>query len=136
VVDFLTSILLFTCPGKEEIKTLSFDEAVVNGRAIHTELKQAAVTIECVEIQDPFGPTVTDETITALVVSRETSSGGAAVNAKREEKGWKPLEVFEVDVLGSDDNKPSSIATEQFASKISSTTIRKRIAENFPASTL
>jgi phosphopantetheine adenylyltransferase len=136
VVDFLTSILLFTRPGKEEIKTISFDEAATNGRAIHTELKRAAVTIECVEIQDPFGPTVTDEVISALVVSRETSSGGAAVNAKREGKGWKPLEVFEVDVLGSDDNKSSSTATEQFAAKISSTAIRKRILENPPASTL
>jgi phosphopantetheine adenylyltransferase len=130
VVDFLSSILLFAQPEKQELETQSFDEPGVNGKAIHTRLKQARITIECVEIQDPFGPTITDETVSALVVSGETRSGGAAVNTKREEKGWKPLEVFEVDVLDALEDKPLDTETEEFAAKISSTVIRKRKAES------
>jgi phosphopantetheine adenylyltransferase len=130
VVDFLLSILFFAQPEKQELETQSFDEPRVNGKAIHTRLKQARITIECVEIQDPFGPTITDETVSALVVSRETRSGGAAVNTKREEKGWKPLEVFEVDVLDALEDKPLDTETEEFAAKISSTAIRKRKAES------
>lgn len=131
VVEFLLSVLSFTRPGKEELEIVMLDEPVVNGKAIHTKIKQAAITIECVEIQDPFGPTITDESVTALAVSGETRSGGAAVNAKRAEQGWKALEVFEVDVLDAEDGSATvTTSSESFDSKISSTAIRKRKAEN------
>jgi phosphopantetheine adenylyltransferase len=131
VVEFLLSILSFTrLRPEEEIRTLSFDEPVVNGKAIHTCLKSSMTTIECVEIQDPFGPTITDESITALVVSGETRSGGKAVNDKRVEKGWNSLEIFEIDVLDAGEAEKGTTKTEDFASKISSTAIRKRKAEN------
>jgi len=130
VVDFLLSIMLFTRSAPEEaIQTTSFDEPGPNGRAIHTRLKDCFLTIECVEIQDPFGPTITDESVTALVVSAETRSGGQAVNERRMEKGWKALEVFEIDVLDAQEDEGSSGDAENFASKISSTAIRKRRAE-------
>lgn len=130
VVDFLVTILSFAKSQKEDIVSTSFNEPVVNGRGIHTLLKQAAIIIECVEIQDPFGPTITDESVSALVVSGETRSGGAAVNTKREDKGWKSLEIFEVDVLDAQEEKHNITSTEEFAAKISSTAIRKRKAEN------
>lgn len=131
VVEFLLSILSFTrSRPEEEIRTLSFDEPIVNGKAIHTQVKSCMVTIECVEIQDPFGPTITDEDITALVVSGETRSGGKAVNDKRVEKGWNSLEVFEIDVLEAGEADEGTTKTDAFASKISSTAIRKRKAEN------
>ncbi|KAK0113601.1 hypothetical protein ONS95_013846 [Cadophora gregata] len=130
VVQFLLSILSFTRSRREDATTVdSFDEPVPNGRAIHTTIKACSITIECVEIQDPFGPTITDESVTALVVSGETRSGGQAVNDKRLEKGWKALEVFEVDVLDAEDAEGNPTKTEDFASKISSTAIRKRRAE-------
>ena len=137
VVDFLISILSFTrLRSAEEISTLSFDEPVVNGKAIHTQLKSCMITIECVEIQDPFGPTITDEDITALVVSGETRSGGKAVNDKRVEKGWNSLEVFEIDVLDAAETDEGPTKTDDFASKISSTAIRKRKADNVRSSSL
>jgi phosphopantetheine adenylyltransferase len=129
VIDFLLSILSFTRSGADEaIQTLSFDEPVPNGRAIHTKLKDCSITIECCEIQDPFGPTITDESVTALVVSGETRSGGQEVNERRLGKGWNALEVFEVDVLNAQDNGESTSNSDDFASKISSTAIRKRRA--------
>ncbi|TVY68839.1 Uncharacterized protein LSUE1_G007052 [Lachnellula suecica] len=136
VVDFLLSILSFTRSSREdEIQTLSFDEPVVNGKAIHTKLNSSSITIECVEIQDPFGPTITDESVTALIVSGETRSGGQAVNDKRTEKGWKALQTFEVDVLDAEDSEEGS-KRDDFGSKISSTAIRKRKAENYRTSSL
>ncbi|KAJ5338223.1 hypothetical protein N7452_004951 [Penicillium brevicompactum] len=86
---------------------------------------QPKLTFEFVEISDPFGPTITKENIDVIVVSRETRSGGAAVNEERLKKGWKALTVFEVDVLQSGD---AVTTTEDFESKISSTEIRRRRA--------
>jgi phosphopantetheine adenylyltransferase len=130
VVQFLLSILLFRYPStKQDLEVSTPSEPVPNGTATHTRLVPYNLTIECVQIQDPFGPTITDESVTALVVSGETRSGGQAVNDERTKKGWAPLEVFEIDVLDSGESEDSS-KTENFASKISSTAIRKRIAES------
>jgi len=77
---------------------------------------------------DPFGPTITDETITALVISAETRSGGKAVNAKRAEKEWAPLDIFEVDVLGAEEEDGTVTqgkVDETFQGKLSSTEIRR-----------
>lgn len=137
VVDFLLSVLFFTRSNSGEgVSTESFDEPVVNGRAIHTKLVAPSITIECVEIQDPFGPTITDESVTALVVSGETRSGGQAVNDKRVEKGWKALEVFEVDVLDAQDAESAGSHPDDFSSKISSTEIRRKLAETARLSSL
>jgi phosphopantetheine adenylyltransferase len=137
VVNFLLSVLHFAHGRREaEIETLAFDEPTPNGRSIHTRLKNCFIVIECVEIQDPFGPTITDESVTALVVSGETRSGGKAVNDKRAEKGWKQLDVFEVDVLNAGDTEQGTLQAENFASKISSTAIRKRKAETALTSSL
>ncbi|KFZ02983.1 hypothetical protein V501_09439 [Pseudogymnoascus sp. VKM F-4519 (FW-2642)] len=132
VINFLLPILSFTTlPTSEDITRTHFDTPVVNGRGVSTHLKSANLTIECVEIQDPFGPTITDADVTALIVSGETRDGGAAVNDKREEKGWEALEVFEIDVLdaGEDAGADGVSKTESFAAKISSTAIRRRRAE-------
>lgn len=137
VIDFLSSIMSFTRSSfREASEVVTYNETMPNGRAIHTDFKSSLITIECVEIQDPFGPTITDESVTALVVSSETRSGGQAVNDKRIEKGWRPLEVFEVDVLDAAEPREESTKTEDFASKISSTAIRKRKAENARTSSL
>jgi phosphopantetheine adenylyltransferase len=66
------------------------------------------LTVFVSELSDPFGPTITDESITAIVVTKETESGGAAVNRRREEKGWAPLEVGVVDLLMDGEKKLSS----------------------------
>jgi phosphopantetheine adenylyltransferase len=92
------------------------------------------ITIDYVEILDPFGPTITDESISALVLSQETKSGGRAINEKRQEKSWTPLKIFEVDILevntSDKDQKDSAPGTAAFESKISSTEIRRRIHQN------
>ena len=101
-----------------------------HGREVHNTLK-SGLTIKYVEIFDPCGPTITDDLITALVLSAETRGGGQVVNDKRREKGWSALEVFEVDVLDAGEAYGDSRnqTEDKFQSKISSTDIRRRIHE-------
>ncbi|KIW26396.1 uncharacterized protein PV07_09495 [Cladophialophora immunda] len=117
-----------------------------NSPTISASTNMADMTINYTQISDPFGPTITDPDITALVISAETRSGGKAVNDKRTERGWKALEVFEVDVLdagvGLDDDDDDGDLTEDapgkeeqkkgFETKISSTEIRKRLQNRAP----
>lgn len=131
VVNFLVPLLSFTTHTKADVERIRVNEDRVNGQGVVTLLKSANVQIECVVIQDPFGPTITDESVSALVVSGETRDGGKAVNDKRIEQGWEGLETFEIDVLDEKDEEDQEGArkTENYAAKISSSVIRQRRAE-------
>lgn len=125
VHDFLCSVMHFGQPDDNSIRTDRKSEPGPNGHAVHVTYPSKLV-IKYVQIMDPFGPTITDESISALVISKETRSGGAAVNAKRQEKGWASLEVFEVDVLDAGEEE---VEDETFQSKLSSTEIRRLLSE-------
>ncbi len=127
VLEFLLGILDFSPPTHQNVITKRVSAPGPNGNAVIATLGSDLI-IRCVEISDPFGPTITDESISALVISGETRSGGKAVNEKRCEKGWAALEVLEVDVLDAEeDGEAESAAVKQdFASKISSTEFRRR----------
>lgn len=126
VLRFLSSVLELSTQGWSQANSPSIDEK--DGEFVAT-LRDGTITIQCVVIQDAFGPTITIETLDSLVVSAETRSGGNAVNDKRVEKGWKPLEVFEVEVLNANEISDVPSETQDFSSKISSTAIRRQIAE-------
>lgn len=126
VIQFLSSVLELSTEGWKKANAPSIDEK--DGEFVAT-FRDGTITIRCVVIQDAFGPTITIETLDSLVVSAETRSGGNAVNDKRVEKGWKPLEVFEVEVLNAGEISDTPSSTQDFSSKISSTAIRRQIAE-------
>lgn len=123
--DFLHSILYFGQPDDNRIQVQEIHEPGPNGHAVHVSYP-FGLTIKYVEIWDPFGPTITDKDITALALSLETRGGGAAVNEKRKELGWDPLEVYEVAVL---DASEEGNVDETFQSKLSSTEIRRKRSE-------
>jgi len=123
ISSFLSAIIDFRPPEKSAPSIQQVSQPVPNGKYILIKL-QPGLALKLVEISDMFGPTITEESITALIVSKETRSGGSAVNDERVKKGWKSLEVFEVDVLQSGEVPTSE--TESFASKLSSTDIRRR----------
>ncbi|KAK7207322.1 hypothetical protein BZA70DRAFT_286685 [Myxozyma melibiosi] len=75
------------------------------------------------EINDIYGDAVNIEAIDALVVSAETRSGGVAVNKERRRRGMHPLKVWEIGVVNGDQENA-------WAGKLSSTDIRRRIAES------
>lgn len=127
VIQFLASILELSREGWKKVQTPTIDEK--EGEFVAT-FRDGTITIHCVVIQDAFGPTITQEHLDSLVVSAETRAGGKAVNDKRVEQGWKALEVFEVDVLDAEEAPETPAPTQNFASKISSTAIRRQIAES------
>ena len=130
VQEFLLGILGLVSLDHTLDSTHHIESTSPQGREVHNTLKSGLI-IKYVEIFDPCGPTITDESITALVLSAETRDGGQVVNDKRGEKGWSALEVFEVDVLdaGEDDGNSRDQANDKFQGKISSTDIRRRIRE-------
>ncbi|KAH7073397.1 hypothetical protein FB567DRAFT_453928 [Paraphoma chrysanthemicola] len=123
--DFLSSILYFGPSKDSRVQVEEISKPGPNGHAVHVTYP-FGLTIKYVEIWDPFGPTITDEAITALALSLETRGGGEAVNAKRKEQGWAPLEVFEVAVLDASEEES---VDESFQSKLSSTEIRRKRSE-------
>lgn len=129
VAVFFNSIIDFSQPasstGHRHVSIR--DDPVPNGKSVDVHYPHGLV-VKCTEIQDPFGPTITEEHISALVISGETRSGGKAVNDKRREQGWKELDVFEVDVLDAEDEGQNSSVKEGFESKLSSTAIREKLA--------
>ncbi|KAI2676771.1 hypothetical protein DTO013E5_4680 [Penicillium roqueforti] len=122
---FLTAIMDFS-PEKKSPQIERAFAPGPNGKTVLVRI-QPNLAFEFVEISDPFGPTITEENLGAIVVSKETHSGGAAVNEERVKKGWKSLDVFEVDVLQSGEATTATDG-EGFESKISSTDIRRRRA--------
>lgn len=130
VQEFLLGVLGLLSPSHVWKETLTGKDSSPDPRKVLNTLK-SGLTIKFVEIFDPCGPTITDETITALVLSAETRDGGQVVNDKRGEKGWPALEIFEVDVLDAGDSQGDGRdqANDKFQGKISSTDIRRRIRE-------
>jgi phosphopantetheine adenylyltransferase len=129
VLDFLATIL--SSPLSAEDK-----ETIGDGEEVRARFCEGRVLVRCVNISDVYGPTITEEDINAIIVSAETRSGGAAVNKKRAEQGWRELELYEIDVLSpftededGDDKDGNPAARGDFSAKISSTDIRRRIAE-------
>lgn len=135
VVDFVSSLLELRDEGwKKETWGRTWPTRSVTRREpgrIDAEFREGTVKLECVEIQDAFGPTITDELVESLVVSGETRAGGQAVNERRKGLGWKELDVYEVDVLDAretlDEAEPRS--REDYSSKISSTALRQQKAD-------
>ncbi|KAI1078978.1 hypothetical protein F5B20DRAFT_188048 [Whalleya microplaca] len=128
VIKFLSSILQLSKYGW---KGTQGPRIVKKDGDFVAHFREDTIEVQCVVIQDAYGPTITSENMDALVVSGETRAGGNAVNDRRKELGWKVLEIFEVDVLDADEeitDKPAK--TQDFATKISSTAIRKQKAES------
>ncbi|KAJ2457416.1 hypothetical protein GGI02_006136, partial [Coemansia sp. RSA 2322] len=57
------------------------------------------IIIELVPIVDRYGPTITDATIAALVVSQETLPGSDALNVRRAELGMPPMQILPIDLI-------------------------------------
>ncbi|PFH61947.1 hypothetical protein XA68_15709 [Ophiocordyceps unilateralis] len=144
VIAFLATQFNAPTTAAAPITSFTADNDAGHGDAPTPELRarfcDGAALVRCVDIRDPFGPTISEEAIDAIVVSGETREGGNAINSKRAARGWRPLDVFVIDVLdasltdedvdGSEHRQESTRSeAANFAAKISSTEIRRRKAE-------
>ena len=63
---------------------------------------------EFIKLEDPYGPTITDPSIDALVVSEETLKVGLEINKIRFSKGYKHLVIVVVNMVLAKDDLPIS----------------------------
>lgn len=59
-------------------------------------------------LDDPFGPTLTDEGIDALVVSKETIVRAKEINKVRRARGLKPITITVINMVLAEDETPIS----------------------------
>lgn len=79
---------------------------------------------EVVPISDMYGPTITDEKLEALMVSKETLKGGGMVNQERRNRNLPPLTIEVINVIS-----PTETQVDEVSLKISSTFIRQYLSE-------
>ncbi|KAJ7510018.1 hypothetical protein B0H11DRAFT_1957218 [Mycena galericulata] len=96
-------------------------------RAFLTAFRPALV-YDIVPISDVYGPTGWDPNIQALVVSKETASGAAAIASHRAAHDLPALQTFTIDVISATDPNLSDADAERLKqTKMSSTYIREWI---------
>jgi len=63
---------------------------------------------EIIPLNDPFGVTLSEGCVEALVVSRETEPMAFRINKERTRRGLKPLEIVIIDMVLSENHVPIS----------------------------
>ena len=63
---------------------------------------------EIIPLEDPFGNTLTDKCIEALVVSQETEKVAIIINQKRSEAKLPPLTIITISMVPAENYKPIS----------------------------
>ena len=82
-----------------------FDERVKSVRE-YVKRKWSGHKYEIFHLEDPYGPTITDKDIEAVVVSEETINRGKKINDIRIEKGLTAITLLVVDMILAEDGLP------------------------------
>ena len=77
---------------------------------LHAFLEKSNLTekAEITPLNDPYGKTLTDKCIEALVVSEETEKIAVKINQKRNEKSLPPLKIITISMVPAENYKPIS----------------------------
>lgn len=85
-----------------------FDQRANAASRCAREARPDLSNISVAELHDPAGPAATDSSISAMVVSRETSKSASEINSYRVENGLPVMVIISVDLLGGGAVKLSS----------------------------
>jgi pantetheine-phosphate adenylyltransferase len=92
--------------GKPHI-TASYKERLKELRAF-LETLNVSDKAEIIPLSDPYGKTLTDKCIEALVVSEETEKVAIKINQKRSEVRLPPLTIVTISMVPAENCKPIS----------------------------
>jgi pantetheine-phosphate adenylyltransferase len=87
--------------------TASYDQRL---KELKTFLRQNGFykKAEIFHIDDPYGVTLSDPDVQAIVVSQETEPTARLINRKRKELGFAPLQIVAIRMVPSDNHVPIS----------------------------
>jgi pantetheine-phosphate adenylyltransferase len=85
----------------------SYESRLTKLKTLFSEIN-ASHRVTIVPLNDSYGPAVTDETISRIVVSPETLENAFKINRIRVQKKMVPLEIYVVGFILGDDGKPIS----------------------------
>ena len=91
IVGVTSDVMLANKRNADKIEKLNVRLGRVKEFLANNSYVRAALQIEVVVIHDPFGPTITEENIDAIVCSSETLKGALATNTERAKRGFKAL---------------------------------------------
>jgi len=63
---------------------------------------------EIMQLNDPFGVTLSEGCVEALIVSRETEHMAVKINEERRRRGLPPLQIVTIDMIPSENHAPIS----------------------------
>ncbi len=59
-------------------------------------------------LNDPFGVTLSDANVEALIVSRETETMAVKINGERKRRGLKPMHIVAIEMVPAENHVPIS----------------------------
>jgi pantetheine-phosphate adenylyltransferase len=92
--------------GKPHV-TATYEERLAELKAFLAKAGVLGIS-EIISLEDPYGPTITDTSIEALVVSKETEQSASRINRKRTRIGLEPLSIVAIDMVPSENCAPIS----------------------------
>jgi len=95
-----------TVLGKPHV-TAPYEERLIELQTFLANLNHSSRS-EIIPLSDPYGPTITEPCIQALVVSEETLRNAEKINEIRGKKGLKPLKIEVVSMVPSENCAPIS----------------------------
>jgi pantetheine-phosphate adenylyltransferase len=92
--------------GKPHV-TASYEERLKELKAFLNNLGLSG-RAEIIPLNDPFGPTLAESCIEALVVSEETRPTALKINEKRRKAGLSPLKIVTINMVPAENCTPIS----------------------------
>ena len=66
--------------------------------------------VRIIRLEDPYGPTINDDQIDGIVTSRETMKTALEINKIRNQRKFRPLQIYVIDFTLAKDGFPISVS--------------------------